>query len=194
MKNKLKQPSLIPAAGLGPIATFGRIARISLCALVAFVTVLSGCANSPLALSKMTPGELQAVDDHALCFAYATSRPSNVSGEVQRRGLTCKRELALYVSDCSDLRLTSVVPNRKYTNVTDFVVTNNSNEIKKFNITLPNNMLTGDFKIGPRSSGTYHVAVDPKDKRSAQIVDLVSGRSATVPFKLNTCYASDRMD
>lgn len=194
MKNKPQPPLLISVTAHLPTTACARITRSSICVLIAFIAVLSGCANSPRALSKMTPGELQTVDAHALCFAYATSRTSNVSDEVQRKGLTCKRELALYVSDCSDLRLVSAVPNRKYINVTDFAVTNNSNEIKKFNITLPNNMLSGDFKIGPRSSGTYHVAVDPNTQRTAQIVDYFSGRSAVVPFKLNTCYASDHMN
>jgi len=164
------------------------------CVLIAFIAVLSGCANSPNALSKMTPGELQTVDEHALCFAYARLRTSNESDEVQRRGLTCKRELALYVSDCSELRLTSVAPNRRYVNVTDFIVINYSNEIKKFNVTLPDNMLSSDFKIGPHSSGSLHVVIDPNIKRFSQFVNLLFRRSATVPFILNTCYTSDRMD
>lgn len=52
---------------------------------IAAVSILTGCAGSPIALSKMTTSELQQYDDKALCASYYYMHSDTVKAELKRR-------------------------------------------------------------------------------------------------------------
>jgi hypothetical protein len=66
---------------------------------VLFLTaLLTGCANAPIYLAKMTPQELRTVPMHNLCFAYAFNEQSTVLDELRRRNEFSPADMALVQS------------------------------------------------------------------------------------------------
>lgn len=49
------------------------------------LTMLAGCAGSPLRVGMMSPGELASVSPETLCNAYSSGRSSDVKQELERR-------------------------------------------------------------------------------------------------------------
>lgn len=72
---------------------FSRLIAINV--IFAGFLALSGCANAPVYLAKMTPQQLQNVPMHNLCFAYAFNQQSSILDELRRRREFSEADLAL---------------------------------------------------------------------------------------------------
>lgn len=96
--------------------------------------LVAACANSPMAIGKMTPDELTTVPDRSLCYAYATRRRDRevtpmLQSEVDRRGLGCEEALAHMISDCSSL---AIVSSEVVERGTIYTVRNNGGQARNF--------------------------------------------------------------
>ncbi|HEX8401559.1 MAG TPA: hypothetical protein VF628_07610 [Allosphingosinicella sp.] len=126
---------------------------------------------SPRSIRKMDPVAIQAVADGKLCMALAhyvsvqQSYPS-INDEVKRRGLKCRDELELVISNCSMLRIVGsqdVAPG-----AIAYTIRNASPKMKAFRIH-QGGMLSSRFTIGPGEQRGYGVQSDPRLARISGI-------------------------
>ncbi|WP_305304706.1 hypothetical protein [Brevundimonas sp.] len=90
--------------------------NISRCLFAGLLTWLSSCAPS---IDAMSPAELMALDDRALCSAVAYGRERGVGSEFveierERRNLSCLAAIEEIVDDCSPLEIADNNPQTQY--------------------------------------------------------------------------------
>jgi len=135
---------------------------------------------------NLTAQEAKTESDGSLCNAYAGFKnagqyQSVLFQEIANRKLSCSEELALEVSDCSQLRLSNVQVGSDAVYAT---VINYSRDIKRFTITGPSGT-SNDFRLSPGSSGNFGVVA------SNGLVSTLS-QGASVGF--GACYSTRYLD
>jgi hypothetical protein len=155
--------------------------------------IVVACAESPAKLSQMTPAQIQTVQKDNLCEAYAFYKNQKkaypvIDNEVQRRDLSCSREIETLVSDCSAMHITNVAPDPHYANVTYVTVKNDTDKRKKFRVSM-GNISSSRLEIAPDSTQSYGIVVGRGSAVLGSIAGAVQGTRNRQP-SLYDCFTA----